>query len=271
MKQLFFFAIISSWFIFVPVRASAWWIQPHEAFPVPHDDGLNTINNLHPFFVMLDNPLYRSSREINSPLLSCDTKNFAAIIRIDARIPLNALSRRDISTRETLDAILYADLEMRQLMEELLRLKKRTSILLDKTSIPYLRKTASKDTDPTRNPQAESLKNEYEILKRKKASLKIAEFRDIRHGAPLPTNQKDSKTIHSIQKNISPGEPDSFDMDAPEIVNSNIHRSEELPWLFRVSMAVVRYALKNRFETLFYGAIIFMIFYFISFKIRDMQ
>ena len=271
MKQLFFFVILSSWLIFVPVRASAWWIQPHEAFPVPHDDGLNTINNLHPFFVMLDNPLYRSSREINSPLLSCDTKNFAAIIRIDARIPLNALSRRDISPRETLDAILYADLEMRQLMEELLRLKKRTSILLDKTSIPYLKKTASRDTDPTRNPQTSSLKNEYEILKKKKAALRIAAFRDIRHGAPLPANQKDSKTFHPIQKKISTDQQDLFDMDTHDIVNSNIHRSEEFPWVFRFSMAVVRYALKNRFETLFYGAVIFMIFYFISFKIKEMQ
>ncbi len=125
MKKLFFLVILSSWFVFAPVQATAWWIQPHEDFPVPNETGLNTINDLHPFFVMLDNPLYRFSREPDSSLLFCDTKNFAAIIRIDARIPLNALSKRDISPRETLDAILYADLQMRQLMEELLKLRKK--------------------------------------------------------------------------------------------------------------------------------------------------
>ncbi len=271
MKQLFFFVILSSLFVFVPVQAPAWWIQPHEGFPVPHHNGLNTINDLHPFFVMQDNPLYRFSREINSSLLSCDTKKIAAIIRIDARIPLNALSRRNISPRETLDAILYADLQMRQLMEELLKLRKRTSILLDKTSIPYLKKTAFRNTDQTGSLQTGNLKDEYEILKRKKASLKIADFESMRHGVPLLVNKKNSNNFHPVQKNISPGEQDSFNMDVQEIVNSNIHRSDELPWLFRVSMSAVRYALNNRFEALFYGAVIFMIFYFISLKIKDIQ
>ncbi len=272
MKQVCIF-FLCLWFISIPGQTEAWWIKTHGNFPVPYDDEVQEFNSLHPCFVMLDNPMYCCTKAENSSLLFWDTKNFASIIRIDARIPLKILSRKNISPGATLNALLYADLQMQQLMEELLRLKKKTNILLNKTSISYLKKESYFKKIPLRNPsRAQKLKDEYETLKRKKTSIRISGFQHLKSNISALTNGEISKRFHPIQQDISRVERDTLSMDNTcEIPVSNINESDELPWLFRAIIAIFHYAIDNRFEFAFYITILFIFFYFVSLKIKSIK
>ncbi len=95
------------------------------------------------------------------------------------------------------------------------------------------------------NLQIGNLKDEYEIHKRKKASLKTADFTSMKHSVPLLAHNRNSNNFHPVQTKISPGEQDSFNMDTHDIVSSNTQRSDDLPWLFRVAMIKKAMTLKK--------------------------
>ena len=271
MKQALFFFILCVCVAFAPKGAGAWLVTP-QVSPAPHADEPRKIDGLNPCFAIFDTPSSRPARGKNPCLLSCDDHNFAAIIHLNAKIPLKLLAQRDISPRESLDALLYADLQMRQLMQELAQLKKRTAMVLKDLSIPYLDKTFSK------KPLSRgTLKEEKEVLERKKRAITVLTGHDLKPGKLLSFN-KDSFIRKKI---ISPYPIEKYRSQEIQEINdkldkgergfSNIRQTDELPSMFQVLYVFFHYIMTHRFESLFYLTILFMIFYFISLKIKYRQ
>jgi len=274
----------------LPGHAFAWFVGSRES-PVPHDDGSRTVDGMNPCFVMFENPSSGTTRERESCLLSCDTRNFSNILKLDARIPLKVLSRRDLTPRESLDALLYADLQLRQIMQELSQLKKRTDMILKQVSIPYLEKSFLKGSDRGR-----SLKGEKQELSKKELELAyrvgrdfsfslvspgsspteycfknqvIAGGDDLKPGKFVSSRAVSSGLQPSVQKESFSGGQGLSGVDKRVMAMNGVQESGELPWLFRAGLDFFRYAANHRFEIFFYGLFVFMIFYLVSLKVRE--
>lgn len=268
MKHALFFFILFLCFAFAPGGADAWLVTP-QVSPAPHADEPRKIDGLNTCFAMFDNPSSRPARGNNPCLISCDEHNFAAIIHLNAKIPLKLLAKRDISPKESLDALLYADLQMRQLMQELAQLKKRTAMVLKDLSIPYLDKTLLKKPG-----SSGTLKEEKDSLERKKRAITVLTGHDLKAGKILSFNKESfirKKFISPYPIEKSSSQEINDKLDKGERGFTNISQTDELPRIFKVLYVFFHYIMTNRFESIFYLTILFMIFYFISLKIKYRQ
>ncbi|MFO7886558.1 MAG: hypothetical protein R6U68_17245 [Desulfobacteraceae bacterium] len=213
--------------------------------------------------------------------------SFVPADRIDVKIPLILFERPSMTTMQSLDRLLAANIRLRQLLKEHEQLRQRAEKLLKSVSIPYLDGylfKASRKITPGITEQKKALEKQIAHtaiavkgpLTRDKTSA-IVDFSHIQ--SHLLTRQKINALNRSDASDRSDGNLSYYHLagadkekNTPSVPGTATYPGpkpeSDLPWLFKFCIDLVSYIISHRVETLFYVSLLFILVWFVSLKVK---
>ena len=207
--------------------------------------------------------------------------SFVPADRIDVKIPLILFDRPSLTTMQSLDRLLAANIRLRQLLKEHEQLRERAEKLLKSVSIPYLDGylfKASRKITPGIAEQKKALEKQIAHTAiavkgpytRDKTNT-IVDFSNIE--SHLHTRQKMDSGTRSDENlsyyHLSGGNKEKNTPSVPGKATYPAPKAEsDLPWLFRFCIDLVSYIISHRVETLFYVSLLFILVWFVSLKVK---
>ncbi len=189
-----------------------------------------------------------------------DSGNNAAVFadRIDIDIPLSILSKEAIDPEEFLDRLLAANLRIQNILDEYLAFRRRTDLLLKDLRIPYLEKqdkVKPKFAIAGEVGEGKKLKKDIENIIRHDAAYKRAHDEQVAQSVAVidqitQVGAGGKKGLQQENGAIGNQITDSARYQKLPVQNMGKYNDNELPWIFRFILGILKYAYSNKMELL---------------------
>jgi hypothetical protein len=211
---------------------------------------------------------YNTPGDGKESAISPDYRNNATVFadRIDIDIPLRILSKEAIDPEESLDRLLAANLRIQNILDEYLAFRKRTDLLLKDLRIPYLEKQEkgiAKLAIAEKGGEGEKLKRDIQNIIRHDVAYKRAHNEQAEQsvtaldqitgvGAGEKTGQRQENGNIANHGNGSAG--------YQKLPGENMGKiyDNELPWIFRFILGILKYAYNNKLEIVLGSLVLLM-------------
>ena len=201
---------------------------------------------------------------------------FVHVDTIDLDIPLTLLGKTPVSSMEALDRLIISNLRLKLLIDEYNALQKRADALLKSVLIPYLdspRLLPEKGGEVSLNEQRKRLDSQLDGIFFDGHGLDqpqsdLLNFPPLGFSAGWVSGGKTSLPSNH-PKASNPGNNYNLVATNPEVVPlPSVTSKNKFPWIFTFFLNAFSYCLVHRFETVFYGTILFAFGYLLSLKAR---
>lgn len=275
-KTVFFMIFFMMPFV-MPGFSGAWFAESKvQDMPLPVDT-LQPDSDLKEF-VIYDSMTEYDKNDKTIKFLP-GSSYFVPADKIDIYIPLKILAKRSVSTMESLDRLLLANIRIRLLLQEYKKMQQRADKLLQNVNIPYL----DKDFIQNSNKKQKSLNQQKKKMDKKLADVIISSHFASNRGSLKSFSPilELKPLLNSSNTDNKPGEKRQNYYQTALNVNNGSHgmgknivpigdgTSSELPWIFRFFLNMVSYVVSNKLETLLFGSVMFLLIYFISLQAKS--
>jgi len=211
--------------------------------------------------------------------------NFIHADEIKINVPLAILARNSIYPEDSIDRILLANLRIKKLISEYNELQKKAKLILQDNKMPGTGKIHNSKANSKEKEKTVSIESEREKINKKLFNISrlakltqadtlsdetifLEDFSKLKNNLTNPLQNIIVDNIgfaKVIEGNPELGET-QIDTGMPVILKND---KNALPWIFRIFLKILNYAIGNRVEIILYMIFITIIGYFIALQVKQ--